>query len=79
MVFLGDYVDRGPDSRQVVERVRALASTCPARYVHLQGNHESAWLERYPEANVAFLESIGVRLGIHELSEAVREETRGVA
>jgi thioredoxin reductase len=26
-----------------------------------------------------FLESIGVRLGTHELSEAVREETRGVA
>jgi thioredoxin reductase len=27
----------------------------------------------------AFLESIGVRLGLHELSEEVREETRGVA
>ncbi|HTM23069.1 MAG TPA: metallophosphoesterase family protein [Kofleriaceae bacterium] len=44
LVFLGDYVDRGPCSRQVVERVRALQTDSPAHVVTLRGNHEDAWL-----------------------------------
>jgi serine/threonine protein phosphatase 1 len=28
LVFLGDYIDRGPDSRGVVEQVIALAERC---------------------------------------------------
>ncbi len=44
LVFLGDYVDRGEASRQVVELVMALPSTTPARVVCLRGNHEDAWL-----------------------------------
>src|SRR5262245_50687184 len=38
LIFLGDYVDRGPDSRGVVERVIALSATYPV--VALRGNHE---------------------------------------
>lgn len=38
LVFLGDYVDRGPDSRDVVEQVMRLQSRC--RVVALRGNHE---------------------------------------
>jgi len=45
LVFLGDYVDRGPDSAGVVARLRALATSCPARVVALRGNHEDAWLQ----------------------------------
>lgn len=43
IVFLGDYVDRGPKSRQVVERVLELQR----RYnvVTLRGNHEAMLLE----------------------------------
>jgi serine/threonine protein phosphatase 1 len=38
LVFLGDYIDRGPDSRGVVEQVVALAERCTV--VPLLGNHE---------------------------------------
>jgi len=45
VVFLGDYVDRGPDSAGVVARIRELEATCPAKVVALRGNHEDAWLQ----------------------------------
>lgn len=38
LVFLGDYVDRGPDSRGVLERLIALRVRQPV--VCLRGNHE---------------------------------------
>jgi serine/threonine protein phosphatase 1 len=44
LVFLGDYLDRGPDSAEVVRIVRALPEQVPARVVTLRGNHEDAWL-----------------------------------
>lgn len=44
LVFLGDYVDRGPSSAQVVEYVRSLPSRTRAKVVALRGNHEDAWL-----------------------------------
>ncbi len=44
IVFVGDYVDRGPRSAQVIERIRGLASRGPAKVVALRGNHEDAWL-----------------------------------
>lgn len=44
LVFLGDYVDRGPRSAQVVEYVRSLPSRTRAKVVALRGNHEDAWL-----------------------------------
>ncbi|HEV8247124.1 MAG TPA: metallophosphoesterase family protein [Polyangiaceae bacterium] len=44
LVFLGDYVDRGPSSAQVVDYVRKLPGTVKAKVVALRGNHEDAWL-----------------------------------
>jgi serine/threonine protein phosphatase 1 len=44
VVFVGDYVDRGPKSAQVIEFVRKLQREGPARVVALRGNHEDAWL-----------------------------------
>jgi len=44
IVFLGDYVDRGPNSAQVVDFVRRLPNDIPAQVVALRGNHEDAWL-----------------------------------
>jgi serine/threonine protein phosphatase 1 len=44
LVFLGDYVDRGPNSKQVVERLMTLPTQTPAKVVCLRGNHEDAWL-----------------------------------
>lgn len=43
IVYLGDYVDRGPDSRGAVERV--LAPPIRASLVHLCGNHEAMMLD----------------------------------
>ena len=42
LIFVGDLVDRGPASAQVVERVRTLAQTRPVRC--LLGNHEEVML-----------------------------------
>src|SRR5262245_19272805 len=44
LVFLGDYVDRGPASAQVVDYIRKLPATLEAKVVTLRGNHEDAWL-----------------------------------
>lgn len=44
-VFLGDYVDRGPESAQVIAFIRhELPKLVKARIVTLRGNHEDAWL-----------------------------------
>lgn len=43
IVFLGDYIDRGPDSRSVLDRLVSLDNWCSP--VFLRGNHESMILE----------------------------------
>ncbi|VTR96852.1 metallophosphoesterase family protein [Tuwongella immobilis] len=43
LVFLGDYVDRGPDSKGVIQRVREWVDRGSA--VALRGNHEVMLLE----------------------------------
>jgi serine/threonine protein phosphatase 1 len=43
LVFIGDYVDRGPDSRAVVDRL--LAATHEFELVALRGNHEQTLLD----------------------------------
>ena len=44
LVFLGDYLDRGPHSRELIEYLIALPSLTRAKVVCLRGNHEDAWL-----------------------------------
>ncbi len=44
IVFVGDYIDRGPRSKEVIEFIRRLPREIPARVVALRGNHEDAWL-----------------------------------
>jgi serine/threonine protein phosphatase 1 len=39
-VFIGDYIDRGPDSRGVVDYVMNLQSRLAANAICLRGNHE---------------------------------------
>jgi serine/threonine protein phosphatase 1 len=43
IVTLGDYVDRGPDSRGVIDQLIELSKHC--RLVPLMGNHEEMMLE----------------------------------
>lgn len=44
LVFLGDYVNRGPASAAVVGLLRDLQQRSVARVTCLRGNHEDAWL-----------------------------------
>jgi len=71
IVFTGDYVDRGPASRQVVETLMAGPQTPGWNWVCLQGNHEEImmagclgvlhwWL---PNGGGATLVSYGAREG----------------
>ena len=43
VVFLGDYIDRGSDSKGCVDAILAFRDAVPARVVCLAGNHEE-WL-----------------------------------
>src|SRR5690242_16898372 len=43
IITLGDYVDRGPDSRGVLDQLVALQKT--GRLVALRGNHDQMMLE----------------------------------
>lgn len=42
LVFLGDYIDRGPDSRGVIDRLLQLSDSRPCHF--LRGNHEAILL-----------------------------------
>lgn len=44
LVFLGDYVDRGPDSKGVIDRLIEIAAERPGS-IFLKGNHEQAMLD----------------------------------
>jgi serine/threonine protein phosphatase 1 len=56
VVFLGDYVDRGPDARAVVELLLGMKADAVCRMTFLKGNHEDMFLDflgyegRYGEA-----------------------------
>ncbi len=45
LVFVGDYIDRGPDSVQVLERLQSLSRMLPGHVHCLMGNHERMLLD----------------------------------
>ena len=45
IITLGDYVDRGPQSRGVIDLLIELQQTFGARMTALRGNHEAAMLD----------------------------------
>jgi serine/threonine protein phosphatase 1 len=60
-VFLGDYIDRGPNSRGVIERLMRMQAERPRNVVCLRGNHEQLALDahRDPAAMPLWLENKG--------------------
>lgn len=44
IIFLGDYIDRGPHSKKVVSFVIRLMEQAPGRIIPLMGNHEQVFL-----------------------------------
>jgi serine/threonine protein phosphatase 1 len=55
VVFLGDYVDRGPDGRGVVERVQRFEKESPTHTVTLRGNHEDKWVQSFEKPDLPYL------------------------
>lgn len=53
-VFLGDYIDRGPDSRGVIDCIIKMQATEPDKVVAVAGNHEDLLL-----AALASREAVG--------------------
>ena len=53
VVFLGDYFDRGPDGRAVVELILAVMDDPRFEVVALKGNHEDALLRFLAESEFA--------------------------
>jgi len=45
LIFLGDYVDRGPESKAVIERLMELQEQYHCRFI--MGNHEEMMFEAY--------------------------------
>lgn len=45
VIFLGDYIDRGPDSRAVLQCLAALRAVEGLEWRFLRGNHEQAMLD----------------------------------
>jgi serine/threonine protein phosphatase 1 len=46
LLFLGDYIDRGPESRGVIDRLLSLQRVFPGWTLHfLKGNHDQAALD----------------------------------
>jgi serine/threonine protein phosphatase 1 len=44
LVLLGDYIDRGPESRSVIRKLRQLTEQRPGEIICLKGNHEELLL-----------------------------------
>jgi serine/threonine protein phosphatase 1 len=52
-VFVGDYVDRGPRSREVVELLMKRQAAAPDHIVCLRGNHEEMLISASKRSDVA--------------------------
>lgn len=62
LIFVGDYVDRGEQSRQVIERLRALVDEPTLKVTCVKGNHEELLLGFLdaPAENFAWLDHGGL-------------------
>jgi serine/threonine protein phosphatase 1 len=83
VVFVGDYIDRGPNSSGVIEHLLEWRTRTPARSVFLKGNHEDmalgflgrggqwgeAWLRN---GGVAALRSYGIDPHVKNADVALR-------
>ena len=51
LIFLGDYIDRGPQSLECLDYVMDLYKQYPERVVPLLGNHEAMCINYYEYEN----------------------------
>lgn len=64
LIFLGDYINRGPDSRKVLESLVEIAGKC-RHTVFLKGNHDHALLQYAETGDVEILRLLRV-MGVEE-------------
>jgi len=75
LVFLGDYINRGPDSRKVLDLLIEVRETC-RNAVFLKGNHEQALLEYHTTGDadtLSLLREMGVTATIDSFGSTVRQ------
>jgi serine/threonine protein phosphatase 1 len=76
LVLLGDYLDRGPDSRGVIQRLLRLPEETVGKVVLLRGNHEDAYLRSLQEeVDIAFfmVRSNGVAEAFRSFTDSTAE------
>ena len=79
LVFIGDYIDRGPDVRGVIETIINLKETCK-NVIFLRGNHEELFLNYYREGQdeeLFFANGGGITLSSYGLTVADARAGRG--
>jgi serine/threonine protein phosphatase 1 len=59
LIFVGDYVDRGPDSRGVLNILCGLGRALGDQVVFLAGNHDLAFLRYLKDGNLARFAAFG--------------------
>jgi serine/threonine protein phosphatase 1 len=65
LIFLGDYVNRGPDSRAVLEMLCSLKTSSSSSLTLLRGNHEEALLRFLDGGGMAEFAAYGGLTTIH--------------
>ena len=69
LVFLGDYVDRGPDSCGVIERL-LVQKECFPKTVFLRGNHEIMMAQaRVSKSDSRIWQSVGGREALNSYAK----------
>ena len=74
LIFLGDYINRGPDSRQVLDTLLRVKETF-RHVVFLKGNHEQALLDYAATGDVdglPMLRTMGVEATVASYGASVR-------
>ncbi|MBD3676946.1 MAG: serine/threonine protein phosphatase [Rhodobacteraceae bacterium] len=86
LAFVGDYVDRGPDSRKVTELLMALPERRSGKTICLMGNHERMMLDFLDDPvfdGPLWLSNGGVQtlvsFGHHDVSELSDAQSRNSA
>lgn len=77
-IFLGDYIDRGPGSKGVIEQLMALQQAQPEHVICLMGNHEDMLLTAidHPDWQDRWLHNGGVQtLKNYGVTDATRIPT----
>jgi Calcineurin-like phosphoesterase len=58
VVFLGDYIDRGPDTKGCIDAILEFQQEMAGEVVCLRGNHEDWFFDCVPRSHISFFEGL---------------------